>query len=93
MLDAGQAVSKAQEYLKQFIPDFAILQPRVEEIVLVPDSSSWRIRFYAYSGDPSKAATLADLMRFRRIEKIVLISAQDGGLIGISNPAPASLAS
>lgn len=93
MLDANQAMAKAQAYLEQFIPEFAVMQPRVEEIVLAPDSSVWKITLYAYNSDRSDAATLADLLRFRRITKIVSISAEDGSLLGISNPAPVALAS
>lgn len=94
MLDADQAMGKAWEYLERFIPDFAALQPKVEEIVFAADSSAWNIRLYAYrGGERSEGATLADLLRFRRIEKVVSVSAQDGALIAISNPAPASLAS
>jgi len=93
VIEAGQALEKARGYLEQFIPDFAALDPRVEEIALTPDSSTWRITLYAYKGDRSDAATLADLLRFRRIEKVISISAEDGALIGISNPVPASMAS
>ena len=93
MLDASQAMERARKYLEEFVPDFAAMDPRVEEIALSPDSSAWRVKLYAYTGDRSEAATLAELLRFRRIEKVISISAQDGALIGIKNPIPTSLAS
>jgi hypothetical protein len=93
VIDASQALEKARGYLEEFIPDFAALDPKVEEIAVTPDSSAWKITFYAYRGDRSEATTLAELLRFRRIEKVVVVSAPDGALIGISNPHPASLAS
>jgi len=93
VIDATQARGKAQEYLQQFIPDFAALDPKVDEITLAPNGSTWIIGLYAYAGDQSQAATLAELLKFRRIRKVVVISAEDGSLLGISNPAPAALAS
>lgn len=93
MLDATQAMEKARKYLEEFVPDFAAMNLKVEEIALTPDSSAWRIVFYGYSHPRSEPATLADLLRFRRTEKEVSVSAQDGALIGISNPLPVSLAS
>lgn len=93
MLDASQAMGMARKYLEEFVPDFAALDLKVEEITLTPDSSAWKIIFYGYSHPRSEPASLADLLRFQRNEKIVSISAQDGALIGISNPLPVSLAS
>lgn len=86
-------MAKAEKYLGQFIPDFAALNPKVDEITLAPNGSSWVIGLYAYTGDQSQAATLADLLKFRRIRKVVVVSAEDGSLLGISNPTPAALAS
>ncbi len=93
MLDAGQAMEKARKYLGEFVPDFAAMELKVEEIALTPDSSAWKITFYGYIHPRSEPASLADLLRYRRTEKIVSISSQDGALIGISNPQPLSLAS
>lgn len=93
MIDPGEAVQKAQRYLKEVIPEFAALGPKVEEILRTPDSSQWKITFYAHTGDDAPAATLADLLKRRRIEKVVSIGAQDGALIAVSNPLPSSLAS
>jgi hypothetical protein len=75
--------------LGEVIPDFAALQPKVEEMVLESDSSKWDITFSALSS-PEKTPenTLADLLRLRRIRKIVSIAANDGSLIAVKNPAP-----
>jgi len=93
VINATQAMDKARGYLEEFIPEFAASDPKVEEIILTPDSSTWKITLYAIKSDRTERGTLADLLRFRRTEKIVSIGAQDGALIGISNPVPASLAS
>lgn len=93
MIAPSQAVKKARGYLEDVIPEFAALKPKVEEIVRTPDSSTWKITFYAHSDDTPQAATLADLLRRRRIEKVVSVSAKDGALIAVSNPVPSSLAS
>ena len=93
MLAPGQAVERAREYLEEVIPDFAALQPKVEEMALTPDSSQWRIVFFAYTGEIKEAASLAELLSRRRMEKIVALSAQDGSLIAVSNPQALPLAS
>ena len=64
------------------------IRDRVEEMVRVPNSSEWKITFYAHSGDNPQVGTLADLMRRQRIEKVVFIGADDGSLIAVKNPTP-----
>ena len=88
MLAPNQIIDKARTYLDEVVPEFAALKPKVEEMVRVPDSTEWKITFYAHSGDNSKAATVADLLRRQRIEKIVFIGANDGSLIAVKNPPP-----
>jgi hypothetical protein len=88
MLAADEVIGKARNYLEQVIPDFAALDPKVEEMVLAPDSSEWKITFYAHTDDNPKVATLADLIRRRRIEKVVSVAAEDGALIAVRNPPP-----
>jgi hypothetical protein len=84
MLAPKEAVAKARDYLQEVIPDFAALQPKVDQIERTPDS--WKITFYAQTGEG--AATLHDLMARRRIEKVVSVSVQDGALFAVSNPLP-----
>jgi len=88
MLAPSEAVDKARIYLVEVIPEFAALEPKVEEMVLAPDSSEWKITFYAHSGDNPKTTSLADLINRRRIEKVVSIAAKDGTLIAVRNPPP-----
>jgi hypothetical protein len=89
MLAPGEAVEKARGYLGEVVPEFAAMNPKVEEMVLTPDSSEWKITFYVYSGDPNaKVTSLADLMRPRKIEKVVSIAQKDGTLIAVRNPPP-----
>ena len=89
MLAPGEAIHKAHSYLGEVIPEFAALDPTVEEMVLDRDAANWNITFSAMSG-PEKAHenTLADLLRLHRIRKIVSIGAADGSLIAVRNPAP-----
>lgn len=86
MLAPSQVIDKARTYLGEVVPEFAALQPKIEEMVLVPNSSEWKITFYAQSGDNPKVATVADLLRRQRIEKIVFVGADDGSLIAVKNP-------
>lgn len=86
MLAPNQIVDKARTYLGEVVPEFAALNPKVEEMVRVPDSSEWKITFYAHTGDNIAVATVADLLRRQRVEKIVFIGANDGSLIAVKNP-------
>jgi hypothetical protein len=89
MLAPSEAVDKARTYLGEVIPEFAALEPKVEEMVLAPDSSEWKITFYAFGGGEKKKATsLADMLRWQRIEKVVSVGAEDGALIAVRNPLP-----
>ena len=49
MLAPSELIGKAQSYLGEIIPDFAALDPRVEEMVLDKKSASWNITFCALS--------------------------------------------
>jgi hypothetical protein len=88
MLAPSEALDKARIYLGEIIPEFAALDPNVEEMVLAPDSSAWKITFYAHSGDNPKTLSLADIVRRQRIEKVVSVGADDGTLIAVRNPPP-----
>ncbi len=89
MLAPSEALVKARIYLGEIIPDFAAMEPKVEEMVLAPDSSEWKITFYTYDGEEkTSAATLAGLLRTHKIKKVVSVGADDGSLIGVRNPPP-----
>jgi hypothetical protein len=88
MLAPNEAIGKAQSYLGEVIPYFAALDPRVEEMVLDKSSANWNITFCALnSPEKSQDNTLADLLRFRKIRKIVSIGAEDGSFIAVRDPA------
>jgi hypothetical protein len=71
------------------LPEFAALDPRVDEIELDSDSSKWNITFTAISGgEKTQENTLADLLRVQKIYKVVSIRANDGTLIAVRNPDP-----
>jgi len=84
MLEPKDAVGKARTYLGEVLPDFAELDPKVDEMKLVNDKC-WKITFYAYLSDEAKSETLADILRRRRIEKVVSIDSGDGSLISVEN--------
>lgn len=90
MLAPKEVIVKARDYLGEVIPDFAALDPKVEEMVLAPDSSEWRVTFLAYAhgkDENAKDATLGDILRRQRIEKVVSVAAENGSLIAVRNPA------
>ena len=89
MLAPSEVIDKARTYLGEVVPEFAALQPKVEEMVRTPNSSEWKITFYALKGEEkTDANSLADLLRWKRIEKVVSIAADDGTLIAVRNPPP-----
>ena len=89
MLAPGEVVERARGYLGEVVPDFAAMNPRVEEMVLSPDSSEWKVTFYVYTGDlNTKATSLAEIVSRRKIEKVVSIAPKDGTLIAVRNPPP-----
>lgn len=85
MLDAKEIVAKARNYLETITPDFAALNPKVEEMAITPDNQ-WRILFVATTGDIPSAPTLADLLARKKIEKEVLVWAETGNLFAVQNP-------
>jgi phage pi2 protein 07 len=87
MLAPNEVLVKARVYLGEVIPEFAALEPKVEEMVLAHDSSTWNITFYARSKNISKPETVADMLSNPRIEKVVSVAANDGALIAVRNPA------
>jgi hypothetical protein len=93
MISPREAVEKAHKYLEDVIPDFAALRPKVEGIERSSDSSVWKVTFSAQTSDDSKFATLTELLRYRRIEKVVSVSTEDGALVAVANPFPVSIAS
>jgi hypothetical protein len=91
MLEPSEVLVKARTYLGEVIPEFAALNPKVDEMELshyMTEMRKWIITFYAHSGDNPKVGSLADVIRRQRIEKVVSVDAEDGHLISVSNPGP-----
>jgi hypothetical protein len=89
MLAPSEVIGKAQSYLGEVIPDFAALDPKVEEMVLDKGSANWNITFCALSSpEETQENSLADLLRLHKIRKVVSIGAEDGLFVAIRNPAP-----
>jgi hypothetical protein len=88
MLEPSEVLVKARIYLGEVLPEFAALEPKVDEMVLTPDSSKWIITFFAKPEGERKAETIADLLSRPRIEKVVSVASDDGSLVAVRNPAP-----
>jgi hypothetical protein len=89
MLAPSEVIGKAQSYLGEVIPDFAALNPNVEEMELDKNTASWNITFCALSGpEKTEQNSLADLLRTRRVRKVVSVGVEDGALVAVRNPAP-----
>jgi hypothetical protein len=89
MLAPSEVIGKARTYLGEVIPDFAAMDPMVEEMVLDKDSANWNITFCTLSSpEKSQKNTLADLLRLHKIRKIVSVGAEDGSFIAVRNPTP-----
>jgi hypothetical protein len=85
MLAVTEVIDKARAYLDEVVPEFAALQPRVEEAEFSKDSSNWTIKFALPEGNNRKPATLADLVRSRKSGKAVYLAAEDGTLVAVKN--------
>lgn len=86
MLEPKEVIDKARIHLRDVLPEFAALQPKVDEVAKSPNSSEWKISFVAYCEDRPESQSLADILRRRRIEKVVSVDAEDGALIAVKNP-------
>jgi hypothetical protein len=87
MLAPSEAIGKARTYLDEVVPDFAAMEPHVDEMVLDKQSSNWKITFAAMSGpEKTRENTLADLLRLHKIRKVVYVGAEDGSLLAVQNP-------
>jgi hypothetical protein len=87
VLPANEVVEKARDYLGQVVPEFAALNPKLDEMVFTPEASEWRITFYAHQGDLNpEPKSLADIIRSNKVLKSVVVGAEDGSLIAIRNP-------
>lgn len=90
MLEPKEAVGRARQFLADIMPEFAELDPKVEEIRLGQDALGnprWWITFYAHPEINGEPNSLADLVKQRRIEKVVSIAPDNGSLISIDNPS------
>jgi hypothetical protein len=89
MLAPSEVIGRAQSYLGEVIPQFAELDPTVEEMVLDNDSANWNITFCALSSpEKTDENSLAGLLRLHKIRKVVSIKADNGALVAVRNPAP-----
>lgn len=88
MLEPKDVVGKARVYLGEILPDFAALQPQVEEMVLDQQSDSWMITFAALGHEENAGKTLADLLKVQKLRKVVRVGAEDGVLLAVRNPVP-----
>lgn len=89
MLEPKEVVGRARKHLADIMPEFAELDPKVEEIRLGQDAlgnARWWITFSAHLENSGEPNSLADLVKRRRIEKVVSIAPDSGSLISIDNP-------
>ena len=91
MLSVTEVVGKARTHLSEAMPEFAKLEPKVEELVRSQDPPRWEVTFRA--GDPvdQKVASLADLLSRQKVVKVVSLDGSDGSLIAVRDPAFSSL--
>jgi phage pi2 protein 07 len=85
MLAVAEVIGKARTYLGEVVPEFAALQPKVEEAEFSKELSNWTVTFSLPEGSNRKAASLADLLRNPRSAKAVSLEAEDGTLIAVKN--------
>ncbi len=86
MLEVKEVIRKAESYLTEVMPEFANLEPELEEVVRRPKGSTWEITFRAQSRRNPTDESLASLLMQRRIVKVVEVDAADGSLVAVRNP-------
>jgi len=92
MITPSDAIGMGRGYLAEVVPDFYALNPVVDEILLVPKrgdqaNGEWRVFFTAKIEEKPKKRpeTLADVIRTRKIDKMVALDAEEGALIAVRN--------
>jgi len=84
-----EAVDKAREYLLELMPELAHRSLQLEEVETF--GPNWKITFSALAtpiSDPT--ANLAELLRPRRVQKVVILQADDGAFVSVTNPSRAA---
>lgn len=88
MLEVNEVIGKARSYLTEVMPDFANLEPEIEEMVRSQDGPEWKITFQAQTQSNPKDESLSAVLGRRRIVKVVEVDGSDGSLIAVRNPPP-----
>ena len=82
MVDVETAVKIATAQLGKVMPDYAALNPSIEEFELSADGSVWNVTFRAKNPDATPYS--ASFYPYR--DKLVQIQTSDGELLAIKNP-------
>jgi hypothetical protein len=86
-MTVAQGVEVAKKHLIEVLPDYASANLQLEELEAPPFGSKWTFTFSATLPGPSNsyASNLAEVIRGRRVSKIVQIDAEEGTLISVKN--------
>jgi hypothetical protein len=87
MVTIVEAVETAKENLAKIMPDFAKLEPNVEEFGISKDGDEWIITFRARNDDPSDSASGTNAVFIPFVEKVVRVGASNGQLLSVRNPS------
>lgn len=85
MVAIGQAVESSKQVLGQVMPEFAHLDPEIEEFQLDDDQGLWIITFRARNPQPRGEGESFGTFFAPYIEKVATVSTSDGKLLSIRN--------
>jgi hypothetical protein len=81
-----EAIDIAKRHLVSTLPEFSETSPQLEELETPPSGSKWKFTFSG-SFPVSPDASLAQLLRGRRVSKLVEIDPETGDLLAVRNTA------
>lgn len=88
-MKATKQVGKAREHLVELMPELTERGLHLEEVDTL--GPYWKITFSAAAISPSEnSGNLAELLRPRRVQKTVMLQAEDGEFVFVTNPSRAA---
>lgn len=82
LIDLTGAVKAARENLATLFPEFSGMDVRLEEVETPLNAARWRLTFSAALPDKPEENSLADLLRPRRLRKVIEL-ADNGQLVSV----------
>jgi hypothetical protein len=86
-MTVAEGVDVAKRHLSSIIPELSDAPLQLEELETPPYASTWRFTFSAVLQQQNDGQTLVQLLRSRRVSKLVEIDRETGFLLAVKNAA------